>query len=401
MTVAELLLVADGAGVLASACRALPHETSGAGLEAWAARVFGEGVWLLHDGGLWAGRGCGPLRFERRAGGAVPGGTGPAGAAAPPLPGERSWQRAGWRDGVTAWAQGVLGAPVTRCAWVHASDVGAVVVLDGPAGRAFLKVGEDAREVVAARWVARHFPHGSADLLGTDTARGLLLTRDAGTALLGSADLNDWRRAVRRMADLHTLPLDGGGAEGLPVQAFAALPGRLEGLLREDVLLGWGMTDAQVQRALAARPAVLDAHARVTAACPRAAPCHGDLHANNVLVPPARTPGDARLFDWSEAHVGQPLMDVGWFLAFVMLPFRADLPVRAAYPDLAERLWDGYRDAAGLDTALPWRDVALLSLYARAAAYDARYRAWSGTVPGFRPLYAPYALRTAAHFAPA
>ena len=310
----------------------------------------------------------------------------------PPLLRARPWQRPGWRGEVVNWMEAQIGNPVSGVAWVHTSDVGAVLTGQTDAGRVYLKAGEDGREARTAVQIAAQIPDLTPGILAAEPERGWLLTRDAGSCLLESSDLGHWQEAVRKLVRVQTEVR----LEGLPVHLFAALPQQARALLAPEVLAHWGLTGEQQTQVQSLLPRLLDVHAQVSALGLPECACHGDFHANNALV----QDDQARLFDWSEACTAHPFSDIGWFLAFIMHPMRDGLKLRQEHPDLGEVLWELYLLESGLRTDLSWQDAALLALFHRAVVYDVNYRHWTGTLQGFVPLVTPFALKMARRFGP-
>jgi len=118
-------------------------------------------------------------------------------------------------------------------------------------------------------------------------------------------------------------------------------------------------------------------------------PAHGDAHPMNAL-----TGCGGVWFDWSEGGVAHPLLDIGWFLAWLSHPARKALPLRRAHPDAALALWHSYLRALNVteaDNLLA--DVMGLALMHRVLVYHERFHRWQGTVQGWRPEYVPYYLR--------
>ena len=150
----------------------------------------------------------------------------------PPLLRARPWQRPGWRGEVVNWMEAQIGDPVSGVAWVHTSDVGAVLTGQTDAGRVYLKAGEDGREARTAVQIAAQIPDLTPGILAADPERGWLLTRDAGSCLLESSDLGHWQEAVRKLVRVQTEVR----LEGLPVHLFAALPQQARALLAPEVL---------------------------------------------------------------------------------------------------------------------------------------------------------------------
>ena len=382
---AALLLTPEGRLVARTGELDVPAQSAHA-LTAAVRQRCGQDVWLLHDGGLALGRRDVPARFEVHTEAA-------GGETIPDLPNARPWQRPGWRAQVSAWLEAALGEAPTRLELVHASDIGCVLSVETGQGRRYFKAGENGREVQVALAVARQVPDLTPDILAADEERGWLLTRDAGTCLLQSVRLADWRAGMARLVRLQ----QGASFTSGPVHLFAELPARVEALLSEArVLHGWGLNTVQIRQIQSLLSPFRAAYGRIAALGLPETPAHGDFHPNNLLVDAA---GAVRLFDWSEGGTQHPVLDIGWLLAFVQHPARAEFPFRAALPHLSETLWQDWRSAWKVNTDLRWHDAALVALIHRAVVYDARYRDWTGTLPGFRPQFTPYSLKTARHFA--
>jgi aminoglycoside phosphotransferase (APT) family kinase protein len=117
-----------------------------------------------------------------------------------------------------------------------------------------------------------------------------------------------------------------------------------------------------------------------------AAIVHGDYRLGNVVAAPARPGGVAAVLDWELATIGDPLLDVGYFLASVPQPPGPRTPVQAlgtamledGYPSRGE-LAARYAERTGRDLSrLDWYTV--LALWKLAALYDySRRRAAQGT----------------------
>jgi aminoglycoside phosphotransferase (APT) family kinase protein len=76
-----------------------------------------------------------------------------------------------------------------------------------------------------------------------------------------------------------------------------------------------------------------------------AAIVHGDFRVGNVVIAPDAPGRVAAVLDWELATVGDPLLDVGYFLASVPEPGEPLTPVREFGTAMLE---DGYPDRAGL-----------------------------------------------------
>jgi Phosphotransferase enzyme family len=387
----DLLLLTPAGRVHSRHRGVLLAGTSAQQLQDAANAVSGCNAWLLHDGGAAMGRRDFPARFELLDCSENL----DLGDLAPALMHARPWQQPGWRAEALEWMTDQLGSPLSGAAWVHTFDVGAVFTAQVGEQHVYLKAGEHRREARVAVQISAQQPDLTPTVLAADPERGWLLTLDAGQCLLESASLPDWPSAVQTLAQVHrTIKL-----AAVPRHDFGALPEQTESLLSANVLMAWGMSDETQQRLRALLPELRRIHRSIDALGLPECSCHGDVHANNVLVQSGGAGGrQVRLFDWSEAALAHPLTDIGWFLAFVMHPARRELPLRLAHPDLGDLFWTTYKAALGIETGLDWEEVALLALFHRAVVYDVRFRTWVGTLPGFRPNYVPYFLNMALRF---
>jgi aminoglycoside phosphotransferase (APT) family kinase protein len=94
-----------------------------------------------------------------------------------------------------------------------------------------------------------------------------------------------------------------------------------------------------------------------------AAIVHGDFRIGNVVIAPDAPGRVAAVLDWELATVGDPLLDVGYFLASVPGPGEPLTPVREFGAAMLE---DGYPDRAGLAaryTRRTGRDLSGLAWY--------------------------------------
>lgn len=346
-------------------------------------------AWLLHDGGLMAGR-QEPLHLQALTEN-LPTGWAWAAAEASPLPRAQMWQRPGWRARILEWLseQGIH-TPELRL--ISSTDLNTVVEVKTGGRLLFLKVSASPLEAAFSAYLSRRQPELLPPLLAA--GGGWQLSETGGELLEGSADLQAWEQALRRLAAFQT-SADAGtlaelGAERLP---FAAVWARVTTLLEaDDVLRGWGLTPEKVGQLQAARPVLERQFERWQALGLPDLPAHGDAHPRNALVGQR----GAVWFDWSETKAAaHPLLDAGWFLFFALHPAREELKIRQAYPDLGERLSAAYAEALGCPSAaavLTENASIALTLMCRAAIYDETFRTWEGTVVGWRPNYVGYYL---------
>lgn len=368
-------------------------EISLAQLVTFARQHWGKDVFVLHDGGLHTGANEIVVLLEARSNGpATPPGDD---CFFPRLPHSRPWQRPGWHAAALAWLDDRLTARGDarrgEVAQISTYDRACVIKAAHGERSVFLKAAEGRTEAATLAVLKPLLPGCLPELLGVREEDGLFATRDAGPHLSESDDLELWRDAVEKLARFHR-DIDPGvlAPLGAPRHDFAALPARVSALLHDDMALeGWGLQPDTVAKLGTLAPTVEAAHARVDALGLAPTLTHGDSHPMNALT----SPDGVVWFDWSEAGTAHPLLDAGWFFAWLSHPARRELPLRRAAPDAPERLWSHYLRALGAPEAAAMHDDAiLLALAHRAASFAERFRDWQGTVAGWRPQYAPYYL---------
>lgn len=226
---------------------------------------------------------------------------------------------------------------------------------------------------------------------------GAVITDALPVALAGSrADIAF--AAVDALADLHAI--DVSGAE------FAAL-GRAEGYLARQISRFRGLWDAVSTRSTPAIPALadwLEAHRPAESA---ASVVHGDYRIGNLMFRPGTPVGIAAIFDWEMATLGDPLADLGYFIATYAEAGAVSTPLELTPitrdPGFPERaaLIERYVARTGRDLSrLDW--YRALALFKAAVFCEAIYTRWrAGERPGdtFAPTLAvgvPTLLREAA-----
>lgn len=354
--------------------------------------AWGLEVWPLHDGGLGVGH-SGTPHFEVLDGdglrGQLPAGMTWAEANVPPLDRARRWQLPGWPAQASALAGGRPVAPV------FSHDLNAMVQVGTPPQQTYLKVSDTGKEMRVTAYLARTLPEVLPPVLEVNEAEHWQLVVSGGALLDSVDDLDAWAEALERLAGFQT-GADAGAlaALGCPVYPLTEMQERVLDLLSNTaVLRAWGVAPDKIEGLQAACPSIRRGFVTLAALNLPELPAHGDAHPRNALY------GErgAVWFDWAEAATAHPFMDVGWFLAFTLLPARAQLPIRQRCSDLETRLAGTYTSALGCPEAAPLlRQAIPLALLHRAAVYDLHFRHWEGTVPGWRPQYVPYYLRLAA-----
>ncbi len=318
--------------------------------------------------------------------------TTPPSAPYPPLPQARPWQQPGWFRETLSWLETTLGESATRLEQVSSNDLAAVLRVETASRTAYLKTSETGLEAALSAHLARHHPGLTPDVLAWDASRNLLLTEDCGAWLSELADFRRWQEAVRKLAYFQrALDSDALKALGCPSHSFANLAERATLFLQDDAILqNWGLKAEQIKALNEHLPYIVKAHERLLRLELPLLPAHGDAHPMNVLMG-CRTV----LFDWSEACIAYPLLDIGWFLAWLDHPGRASLPLRQRHPNAAGSLWNDYlQSSAWAGAEIYLSDAVLLALTHRALVYHERFFEWQGTVPGWRPQHVPFLLRS-------
>ena len=366
-----------------------PEQTTPEGLRKAFFEQAGRDAFVLHDGGL--GLGLDHLSLNRESftvrledSGAAP--------AYPQLEHARAWQQPGWFGGTLGWLSEALGEEIVKLEQVITNDLACVLRVTTEQQTVYLKTSETGLEAALTAQLAVQHPDLLPNVITWDAKRGVLVTRDCGPRLSEAAEPTFWNAAVSKLAYLQR-SVDAYNLQelGCPVYDFTALAARAETFLHgADTLRRWGLTGAQTSRLQEQSPRIRSAHERVSALNLPLLPAHGDAHPMNALVG-----CNVVWFDLSEACVAHPLLDVGWFLAWLSHPARHTLPLRQAHPDAAAELWQVFLRAAGLPEAtLLLNDVMVLALVHRALVYHERFRDFRGTVPGWRPQSTPYCLRS-------
>jgi hypothetical protein len=273
--------------------------------------------------------------------------------AAGSVPPERPpWASPGWRDGVRAWLDdevGRLGHRVVAIDQVKHWSISSVLRVETDGPELYFKVaarlplfGEEA--VVTAR-LAERFPGYVPVPLAVEPEQGWLLLpafpelfTNRGTPVETRAE------CFRRFAELQraSVPLVAAlFADGCLDRRLDVLEGQLGALVRDPEAIAQ-LSSEEVRELRKLLPAFQDACRRLAEFGLPAALVHGDLHLGNVT----RLDGRLAYFDWSDACVAHPFIDLH------SLQWERDETIRAA-------LRDAYLE--------PWRDVVPVARLAEAA----------------------------------
>ena len=316
----------------------------------------------------------------------------------PPISNAREWQRPDWPERAARALDAAL-AEVGRTRMgdpspVHSWDLVAVIRAETDAGTVYFKASETGREASVTALLSRTLPELLPPLLWADPEVGLMLSGSGGNLLDGVDELEAWEEAARklarfqRQADASAL-----AAFSCPAYPLDEMAERVDAFLADTPpLRAWGVGEEDLATLTAARPTIRAAFRNLAALGLPDLPAHGDAHPRNAL----HGARGSMWFDWSEAASGaHPFMDAGWFLWWTLS--KGKLRVRQAHPDLETRLARAYLTGLECPDAAPLLLGSLpLALLHRATVYDANFRRWEGTLPGWRPNYVPYFLGCAA-----
>ena len=348
----------------------------------------GQDAFILHDGGLGLGLDKESFVVRLEVSGTAP--------DYPELEHARAWQQPGWFKETLGWLSRKLGEPLINIEQLSTNDLGCVLRVETKRRTVYLKASETGLEAALTAQLAARHPDLTPEVVAWDVQRGVLVTRDCGLRLSETPVLALWHTAVTKLAHfqrrVEAVTLQ---KSECPVYDFTALAGRTQSFLRDTTTLrNWGLTEVQTSQLQAQLPYIHSAYKRVAALNLPLLPAHGDAHPMNALTGYAPT-YNVVWFDLSEACIAHPLLDIGWFLAWLSHPARHTLPLRQTHPDAAAELWRAYLQAANLPEAAPLlSDVMVLALMHRALIYHKRFRDFQGTVVNWRPQLTPYCLRS-------
>ena len=167
-------------------------------------------------------------------------------------------------------------------------------------------------EAVATQALAKRMPELVPEVIAVDGARGWMLMRDLGAAELGDQDESLWHEGVMAHARIQQSWLgraDELVALGLPVRSLTDLAAQVEAMTEDTVLLGRMSPDVR-ERWLATAPALVASCRRLDEIGPGPTLVHGDFHPWNVAFGPANT----RVFDWTDAAVSHPFVDLATYV---------------------------------------------------------------------------------------
>jgi len=262
-----------------------------------------------------------------------------------------AWSRPGWYGDIVGWAMAALAAhqpvvPVT-VEPVRLWGIAAMLRLADAGGRVWwCKATCDLfhREAAVTAFLAQAVPGLVAPVVAVEPARGWVLLGDLGEAA-ATGDATSHTTAYPALRELQRA-LTGREADALAAGAvhrpLAALPDAFADALADPLLSDWH--DVAPERA---GQLVAWLHRAVGEVAELGLPdvvVHGDFHPGNVAT---LAGGERVVFDWSDAALGPPFLDVPTWLSW--LSDDDDEPERA-------RVWESF--ATGWADVLPadaWR----------------------------------------------
>ena len=250
------------------------------------------------------------------------------------------WSRPGWYARASRWIEAELvsgGRPPTGpIEQVRHWGLSALMRVPTSDGDVWFKAVFPlfASEPAVTALMHREAPGAVPPVLAVHEAEGWLLLGDVGQDVVAAhADADD--TTVRQLVALQRAFIDRVPdllASGCPARGFASLPDDLSAVLADPATLDWINVPPARAAAIVAwvRSAVADAD-------PLGYPdtlVHGDFHPHNVAV----VAGRPVIFDWSDAAVAHPLVDIAIWTGWL-----------ADDADRGERGWQVFLDA--------WSDV--------------------------------------------
>lgn len=286
-----------------------------------------------------------------------------------------AWSLPGWLARATAWmveqmaaaGRPAVGPPRQHQLW----NLSVVLRSSSEGGDVFFKCSAEVfrHEAGVTQALAERMPDRVPDVLAIDDAQGWMLMRDLGAPELGDQDESLWHEGVVAHAGIQRSWLgrtDELVDVGLPVRPLADLAAQVEAMAEDPLLMGRASPDLR-ERWLATAPALVESCRRLDEIGPGPTLVHGDFHPWNVVF----GAGAARIFDWTDAAVSHPFIDLATYV------FRTpDVDVRRQLVDRYVRAWS----PEGSEETL--QEAAALGLVVGALYQVQTYRALLPTLMG-------------------
>lgn len=281
------------------------------------------------------------------------------------------WRQPGWRTAVSAWIEALLAGLGRRRAGplepVRGSGLSAVLRVPTAAGDLYFKqplrlpsLGDETSLTGA---LAALFPGRVPAVVGCERRRGWLLLEDFGRPVGAVAPPEVWRDVFAALARLqvdaapHVDELAAAGCRRLELDRWAP---RIAPALEEAAASLPALSAEERERLRRTVPRMEDVAGELGRSGLPPTLVHGDLHLANV----ARSGGGYLAFDWADACVSHPLLDVAYVFAEAGEHGR---PARDAYlagwsghatMERLERLWALAEPASALHQAMTYLETA-------------------------------------------
>jgi hypothetical protein len=295
----------------------------------------------------------------------------------PPPPLRPRWARSGWRARASAWmiaASATAGRPlVSEPAPFFLRGISALLRGETESGGVFLKAVFPPfhAEPVVTRLLAERFPASVPRVLAIEPDEGWQLVEDLASPWVG--ELPAERRATglatgaRALVELQRAvagDLEAFFEAGCPRRPLHELPELLDAALGSE---GMAIVDDTVSVERRER-AVRATRRAVERAAPLGFPAtvvHGDFHAGNAALVGDRVV----IIDWSDAAIGNPLVDLVTWLAWS----KGDLEQQRVATDAWIEAWAGPTEPTAVHEAID--DIQIAGAAYQVISYDGIIRA--------------------------
>lgn len=258
------------------------------------------------------------------------------------------WQRPGWFASCLPWIEAMV-PDVQEVRQVATWCNSCILRVESETARLYFKASPAyfVNEAVVTALLAAHFPRRVPEVLALDAERGWMLLEDLGNEPADGLPVEDRIGALIAIAELHIASrphvdalLQGGCLDRRP----AVLLDQIAALAADPTVPL--PTDLSEQFQLAV-PRLQELCAELASSPIPATLVHGDLHAGNSM----RTDGRFVTFDWTDACIADPFVDVVMFLS--RLP--DDSALGAAFLDRYLSTWS---DIVPPSALVAWAEIA-------------------------------------------
>ena len=221
------------------------------------------------------------------------------------------WQREGWFEQAAAWIHEVLPG-VTEVRQFATWCVSCILRVTSPRGRSWCKAvpAHWAREATVTAALADLLPGMTPQVLALDAERGWMLLEDLDGTPADTLPVVERVGALEAMGEVHRAAAhltDALLAAGCLDRRPNVLSGQMAALAEDPTV---SLPDDLGDQLRGAVPRLQELCATIAEAPIRPTLVHGDLHAGNLM----RVADRFVVFDWSDACVADPFVDVLMFL---------------------------------------------------------------------------------------